>query len=236
MTLKKRAPRGGANGLARDWEQERGAGRGAFSLVAARRLGYGNAMKLTCSPVVLLVAGSLCTGAFSHALADKEIDDAIRQATDAAKKLKVKLPDVKGILDEQEKQDAKEKAAIQAAVNAPGPAVLPAWTPKVPKFTASGKVVKKIVNDEAKIVQEGTSAATPEEVADAVEAAVADKKINHVRNNISSNGNLTTIMFLTTRTDPEEKVRIEARRAPGEKISRIVISSPLPVPETDDDK
>jgi hypothetical protein len=47
----------------------------------------------------------------------------------------------------------------------------------------------------------------------------------------SSNGNLTTIMFLSTRTDPVQKVELAARRAPGEKISRVEISSPLPKPE-----
>ena len=37
-------------------------------------------------------------------------------------------------------------------------------------------------------------------------------------------------MFLSTRTDPVQKVELDARRAPEEKISRVEISSPLPKP------
>ena len=80
------------------------------------------------------------------------------------------------------------------------------------------------VDDDVKIIVTGTSPLTPKELADGWETAAADsQKLNHVRNNISSNGNLTTIMFLSTRTDPVQKVELDARRAPGEKISRIEI-------------
>jgi hypothetical protein len=58
-------------------------------------------------------------------------------------------------------------------------------------------------------------------------AATAAKNLNLVRNNISSNGNLTTIMFLNMRTDPVQKVQLDARLATEEKISRVEISSPL---------
>jgi tripartite-type tricarboxylate transporter receptor subunit TctC len=72
---------------------------------------------------------------------------------------------------------------------------------------------------------------TPKELADGWEAAAAAaNNLNHVRNNISSNGDLTTIMLLSTRTDPVQKVELDARRAPEEKISRVEISSPLPKP------
>ena len=39
------------------------------------------------------------------------------------------------------------------------------------------------------------------------------------------------IMFLSTRTSPEQKIEMAARRAPEEKITRVEISSPLPKPE-----
>ena len=81
-------------------------------------------------------------------------------------------------------------------------------------------------------IQTGTSTLTPKELADGWEAAAtAAGNLNHVRNNITSNENLTTIMFLSTRTSPEQKVEMDARRGPGEKITRVEISSPLPKPE-----
>jgi hypothetical protein len=142
----------------------------------------------------------------------------------------------KAELARMDAQEKKEKEQLQAALKKqlaePGPTALPDWTPKTPQFTATGPAVKKIVDDEVKIIQTGTSTLAPKELADGWEAAAtAAGNLNHVRNNISSNGNITAIMFLTTRTDPEQKVEMDARRAPGEKVSRIEISSPLPKPE-----
>ncbi len=135
---------------------------------------------------------------------------------------------------EQKKEEQKEKAALKKQLEAPGPVALPGWTPATPEFTATGSPAKKIVDDHVAITQTGTSSRTPEQLADAWEAAIADKKINHVRNNISSNNNLTTILFLTTRTDPREEVRMEARRPEGAKVTQVTISSPLPKPEDED--
>ena len=82
-----------------------------------------------------------------------------------------------------------------------------------------------------RIVQTGVSSLTPKELADGWEAAaVAAKNLNHGRNNISVNGKLTTIMFLSTRTDPVQEVKLEASREPGGKITQVEISSPLPKP------
>ncbi len=135
-----------------------------------------------------------------------------------------------------EAQEKKEKEQLQAALKKqlaePGPTALPDWTPKTPQFTVTGPATKKIVEDEVQIIETGTSTLSPKELADGWEAAAtAAGNLNHVRNNISSNGNITTIMFLTTRTDPEQKVEMAARRAPDEKITRVEISSPLPKPE-----
>ena len=147
----------------------------------------------------------------------------------------MKMPDVKQIMAESDKEEAKEKAAKQAVVDAPGPAKLPAWTPKVPQFTPSGPIAKKLIDDEPAVAQEGTSPLTPAELGDAWEKAVANQEINHSRNNMTINGAITVILYLSARSESREEVRLEARRDPGEKISRVMIISPLPVPETEDE-
>lgn len=135
---------------------------------------------------------------------------------------------------EQEEKREKEKlqAALQKQLEAPGPVTLPDWTPATPQFHAAGKPTKKIVDEEVKIIQTGTSSLTPKELADAWEAAaVAANNLNHGRNNIEVNGKLTTIMFLSTRTDPVQEIKLEASREPGGKITQVEISSPLPKPD-----
>ena len=135
---------------------------------------------------------------------------------------------------EQEEKHEKEKlqAALQKQLEAPGPVTLPDWTPATPQFHAAGKPTKKIVDEEVKIIQTGTSSLTPKELADGWEAAaVAANNLNHGRNNIEVNGKLTTIMFLSTRTDPVQEVKLEASREPGGKITQVEISSPLPKPD-----
>ncbi|PYL05866.1 MAG: hypothetical protein DME33_15340 [Verrucomicrobia bacterium] len=62
-------------------------------------------------------------------------------------------------------------------------------------------------------------------------AAVAAKNLNHGRNDISVNGKITKIMFLSTRADPVQEVKLEASREPGDKITQVEISSPLPKPD-----
>src|SRR5437763_381822 len=124
---------------------------------------------------------------------------------------------------EQEEKHEKEKlqAALQKQLEAPGPVTLPDWTPATPQFHAAGKPTKKIVDEEVKIIQTGTSSLTPKELADAWEAAaVAANNLNHGRNNIEVNGKLTTIMFLSTRTDPVQEIKLEASREPGGKITQ----------------
>jgi hypothetical protein len=157
-------------------------------------------------------------------------------APDAKKKLAEMEAESKAELARQEKEEKEQKEKLQAALKKqlaePGPAALPDWTPATPQFTPSGPLTKRIVDDEVRIIQTGSSTLTPKELADNWEAAAtAAGNLNHVRNNISSNANITTIMFLSTRTDPVQKVEMDARRAPGEKSSRVEISSPLPKPE-----
>jgi len=155
---------------------------------------------------------------------------------DAKKKLAELEAQAKEEAARQELEEKREKEKLQAALkkqlDAPGPVVLPDWTPATPQFKASGAPEKKIVDDEVRIVQTGESSLTPKQLADGWEAAaVAAKNLNHGRNNISVNGKLTTIMFLSTRTDPVQEVKLEASREPGGKITEVEISSPLPKPE-----
>ena len=165
---------------------------------------------------------------------DKDVDDAINQATEAAKKVGVKVPDVKKQLKEVDKEEAKEKAALRKQLEAPGPVKLPDWTPKVPQFNVESPATKKIVDDEVDIVQTGTSPLTPAELGDSWEAAKGDK-LNSSRSNNSINNTKTVFIYLYTRGEPHEKVVLEATRAPEEKITHVKISSPLPKPEIEDE-
>jgi hypothetical protein len=95
-----------------------------------------------------------------------------------------------------------------------------------------GRQQEKIVDDEVKIVQTGTSSLTPEKIADSwAAAAVGANNLNQSRNNITVNGTITMILFLSTRTDPRQEVELEASREPDSKITHIEISSPLPKPD-----
>jgi hypothetical protein len=213
-------------------------------------------MNLKLRPLTLLIVICLLPAPWLRAQEDatndsdlakmmKEAEEMQKEAADIQKKnppapgakkktIAEMQAEAKEEMARQEQEEKEEKANLQAALKKqlaePGPVALPDWTPPTPQFKAAGSPTKKIVDDEVKIVVTGTSPLTPEELADGWEAAVADKKVNHVRNNISSNGNLTVIMFLSTRTDPVQKVELDARRAPGEKISRVEISSPLSKP------
>ena len=165
---------------------------------------------------------------------DKDVDDAINEAANAAQKMGVKMPDVKKQLEEVDKEEAKEKAALQKQLEAPEPVKLPDWTPKVPQFKADGPAVKKIVDDEVDIVQTGTSSLTPAELGDSWEAAKGDK-LNSSRSNNSINDTKTVFIYLYTRGEPQGKVVLEATRAAEEKITHVKISSSLPKPEVEDE-
>src|SRR6516162_1348125 len=137
---------------------------------------------------------------------------------------------------ETEEKLAKEKlqAALKKQLEEPGPVVLPDWTPATPEFKAAGAPARKIVDDQVKIVQSGTSSLTPEKIADSWQAAAnARNNLNQSLNKINVNGKITRILFLSTRTDPWQEVELEASREPESKITQVKISSPLPKPEID---
>ncbi len=135
---------------------------------------------------------------------------------------------------EQEEKDEKEKlqAALKKQLEAPGPVALPDWTPVTPEFKPAGKPAKKLVDEEVKIVQTGTSSLTPEKIAESWQAAAAAaNNLNQSLNKMNVNGKITRILFLSTRTDPRQEVELEASREPNNKVTQVEISSPLPKPE-----
>ena len=181
--------------------------------IAARKHGVSLAsMKSRLFVFVSLILASFFLTPFLPAQdTDKDVDDAIQQATESAKKMGVKMPDVKKQLD------------------APGPVALPDWTPKVPQFKPAGPVSKKIVGDEVDIIQTGTSPLTPAELGDSWEGATGDK-LNSSRTNGSYNDTKVVTIYLSTRREPLQSVVLEARRAPEDKITQVTVSSPLPKP------
>ena len=159
---------------------------------------------------------------------------------DTKKKLAEMLSQAKEEEARQEEQEKREKEKLQIALKkqleAPGPVVLPDWTPVTPEFKAAGVAARKIVDDQVKIVQIGTSSLTPEKIADSWQAAAtAANNLNQSLNKIIVNGKITRILFLSTRTDPRQEVELEASREPDGKITHVEISSPLPKPNIDDE-
>jgi hypothetical protein len=152
------------------------------------------------------------------------------------KKLAEMLSQAKEEEARQEEQKKQEKVKLQAALKkqleAPGPVVLPDWTPATPEFKATGAPARKIMEDQVKIVQSGTSSLTPEKIADSWQAAAnAANNLNQSLNKLNVNGKITRILFLSTRTDPREEVELEASREPDSKITQVEISSPLRKPD-----
>lgn len=151
-----------------------------------------------------------------------------------------KLSDLEAMANEQvaqqEQEEKSEKEQLQAALKkqleAPGPVAFPDWTPVTPEFKPAGKPAKKVVDEQVKIVQTGTSSATPEKIAESWQAAAtAANNLNQSLNRLNVNGKITRILFLSTRTDPRQEVELEASREPDSKVTQIEISSPLPKPE-----
>jgi hypothetical protein len=152
------------------------------------------------------------------------------------KKLAEMLSQAKEEEARQEQEEKREKEKLQAALKkqleAPGPVVLPDWTPTTPEFKAAGTPARKIVDDEVRIVQTGTSSLPPEKIAESWQAvAAAANNLNQSLNKINVNGKITRILFLSTRTDPRQEVELEASREPDSKITQVEISSPLPKPD-----
>lgn len=166
----------------------------------------------------------------------KELQKQNPTSQDTKKKLAEMLSQAKEEEARQEQDEKREKEKLQAALRkqleAPGPVVLPDWTPATPEFKAAGAPARKIVDDEVRIVQTGSSSVTPEKIAESWQAAAnAANNLNQSLNKISVNGKITRILFLSTRTDPRQEVELEASRERDSKITQVEISSPLAKPE-----
>jgi hypothetical protein len=216
---------------------------------------YPHRMRLKYLPTSVLVVWLLfatSARAEDNPLEDPDLQQLLKQAQEMQKNARElqknsgstdtrkKLADMEAMAKEQaaqqEQEEKTEKEKLQAALKkqleAPGPVVLPEWTPVTPEFKPAGKPTKKVVDEEVKIVQTGTSSLTPEKIAESWQAAAtAANNLNQSLNKMNVNGKVTRILFLSTRTDPRQEVELEASREPDSKITQVEISSPLPKPE-----
>ena len=158
--------------------------------------------------------------------------EAVKKKSDATE---IETPEMKQIREEITRREAKQKAAVLAAVNATGPVSLPDWTPKVPHFTPSGPATRKLIDGEAKIALSGTSPLKPGEIGDAWEAAKLDR-FSHSRSDDTLNDIETMVMSLSDQDDSGHELRLEATRAPNEKITHVIITFPLPVAKPADNQ
>ena len=206
-------------------------------------------MRLKYLPTSVLVVWLLfatSVRAEENPMDDPDLQQLLKQAQemqkssgspDARKKLAEMEAMAKEQAAQQEQEEKQEKEKLQAALkkqlDAPGPVAFPDWTPVTPEFKPAGKPTKKLIDEEVKIVQTGTSSLTPEQLADSWESAtvVKEKNLSRGRNNLNVNGKITRILSLSTQTDPVERVELEASREPKSKVTQVEISSPLPKPE-----
>ena len=200
--------------------------------------------------VGLLFAASVC--AQDNPMDDPDLQQLLKQAQEMQKNARElqknpgslgtrkKLSDLEAMAKEQaaqqEQEEKSEKEQLQAALKkqleAPGPVAFPDWTPVTPEFKPASKPVKKMVDEQVKIVQTGTSSLTPEKIAESWQAAAsAANSLNQSLNKLNVNGKVTRILFLSTRTDPRKEVELEASREPDSKITQVEISSPLTKPD-----
>src|SRR5438132_6357857 len=169
---------------------------------------------------------------------DDDIDAAMKKAMENANKpaskadMKKLEQQAKAQMDQMEAEnkaeEAKQKAAAQAVVDAKGPTAFPDWTPQVPQFTPSGPPARKLVDGQPKIIQTGTSPLSPEALCDAWDK-FANPKFSHERGGSEINRNADLYVSFRNSEDNTE-VKMEAERKAGAKVTRVTISSPLPAP------
>jgi hypothetical protein len=229
--------------------------RAEFPLQEISPTDYPRRMRLKYLPTSVLVVWLLfatSASAQDNPLEDPDLQQLLKQAQEMQKNARdlqkspgspdtrKKLADMEAMAkeqaaqQEQEEKDEKEKlqAALKKQLEAPGPVAFPDWTPVTPEFKPAGMPTKKLIDEEVKIVQTGTSSLTPEKIAESWQAAAAAaNNLNQSLNKISVNGKTTRILFLSTRTDPRQEVELEASREPDSKVTQVEISSPLPKPE-----
>lgn len=208
--------------------------------------------QLSISILVLWLLFAARVGAQDNPMDDPDLQQLLKQAQEMQKNARElqknsgstdtrkKLADMEAMAKEQaaqqEQEEKSEKEKLQAALKKqleePGPVVLPDWTPVTPEFKSAGKPMKKLVDEEVKIVQTGTSSLTPEKIAESWQAAAsAANNLNQSLNKLNVNGKVTRILFLSTRSNPRQEVELEASREPDSKVTQVEISSSLPKPE-----
>jgi hypothetical protein len=205
-----------------------------------------NLKYLPTSVVVVWLLFGTSIRAEENPMDDPDLQQLLKQAQEMQKNsgspdTRKKLAEMEAMAKEQaaqqEQEEKQEKEKLQAALkkqlDAPGPVAFPDWTPVTPEFKPAGKPTRKLVDEEVKIVQTGTSSLTPEQLADSWESAtvVKEKNLSRGRNNLNVNGKITRILSLSTQTNPVEKVELEASREPNGKVTQVEISSPLPKPD-----
>src|SRR6266404_5531992 len=169
---------------------------------------------------------------------EDEIDAAMKKAMENENKpaskadMKKLEQQAKAQMDQMEAEnkaeEAKQKAAAQAVVDAKGPTSFPDWTPQVPQFTPSGPPARKLVDGEPKIIVTGTSPLPPAALADAWDK-FSNPKFSHERT--GSEINHSADLFVSFRNGEDgSAVRLEAERKAGAKVTHVTISSPLPIP------
>ena len=204
-----------------------------------------NLKYLPCAVLIAAILFATSLRAEENPMDDPDLQQLLKQAQemqknsgshDGRKKLSEMQAMAKQEAAQQDQEEKEEKEKLQAALkkqlDAPGPVTFPAWMPVTPEFKPASKPAKKLVDDEVKIVQTGTSSLTPEKIADNWQAAAtAANNLNQSLNKMNVNGKITRILFLSTRTDPRQEVELEASREPDSKITQVEISSPLPKPD-----
>jgi hypothetical protein len=195
--------------------------------------------QLPTSTLVVWLLFSASVRAQDNPMNDPDLQQLLKQAHEMQKSAKnpgsldtrKKLADMEAMAkqeatrqeqEEKEEKDEKEKlqAALKKQLDAPGPVAFPDWMPATPEFKPAGKPAKKLVDEEVKIVQTGTSSLTPEKIAESWQAAAAAaNNLNQSLNKMNVNGKITRILFLSTRTDPRQEVELEASREPDSKVT-----------------
>ena len=200
---------------------------------------------LPTSVLVALLLFATYIRAEENPMDDPDLQQLLKQAQEMQKNsgspdARKKLAEMEAMANQvaaqqdQEEKDEKQKlrAALKKQLDAPGPVAFPDWIPATPEFKPGSKPAKKVVDEEVKIVQTGTSSLTPEKIAESWQAAAtAANNLNQSLNKMNVNGKVTRILFLSTRTDPRQEVELEASREPDSKVTQVEISSPLPKPD-----
>ena len=168
---------------------------------------------------------------------EDDIDAAMKKAMENANKpaskadMKKLEQQAKADIDQAEAEnkaeEAKQKAAARAVVDAKGPTSFPDWTPQVPQFTPSGPAARKLVDGEPKIIQTGTSPMSPGALCDAWDK-FKNEKFSHERGGSEINHNADLYVSFRNSED-NATVKLEAERKAGAKVTHVTISSPLPV-------